>query len=150
MDTYSRVMAYLRNFDPAVSGSGGHDTTLKFACECFRCGLSRSEVWEALNWYNQNKCSPAWSEKELQHKLESAEKKSSTAGEMGAKAHKFSSNRANAVKPFRNPDPPEPKEEISYDVLPVCKRSAEEEEIWWAKIAAERGTTLEVWDNYHV
>ena len=31
--------------------------------------------------------------------------------------------------------------------IPVCLRSDAEEELWWARLAIERGTTLEAWDN---
>lgn len=28
-------------------------------------------MWQALTWYNENRCSPSWSERELRHKITS-------------------------------------------------------------------------------
>lgn len=70
-----RCLAYLDKLPRAVDGSGGHDATFLAACECVRFGLSDSEMWEAMSWYNANRCDPPWTEKELRHKVESATKK---------------------------------------------------------------------------
>ena len=75
MTNLDRAMAYLEKLPDAISGAGGHDATLRAACECVRFGLTDGELWEALCWYNVNKCRPQWSEKELTHKIESAKTK---------------------------------------------------------------------------
>jgi len=72
MDTYERLLAYLEKLPPAISGAGGHDSTLRAACEAVRFGLSESDQLRAMQWWNSNKCNPPWSEKELAHKLASA------------------------------------------------------------------------------
>src|SRR5262249_20202130 len=60
--------------DPAVSGNGGHDATIRaarlirndFACDC-------PEGYGVLQEYNQ-RCVPPWSESELRHKWADAAK----------------------------------------------------------------------------
>ncbi len=66
-----RCLAYLSKLPPALSGSGGHNATLRAACECVRFGLADVEAMQALREYNR-RCSPPWTERELAHKLESA------------------------------------------------------------------------------
>lgn len=68
-----RALAYLAKLPPAVSGSGGHDATLRAACECVRFGLSDDEAMAALAEFNQ-RCQPSWSEHELAHKIADARK----------------------------------------------------------------------------
>src|SRR3990167_6937456 len=138
MNTLQRVMAYLNKLPAAISGSGGHNATLRVACECFRFGLSSSEAWEAMRWYNENRCSPPWNEKDLRHKLDDAERIVSRTGATGARA-----GRSYAHRTFTPPVIPIRKS----DARPVCQRSAAEEESWWARAAIERGTTLKEWDS---
>lgn len=65
-------LAYLEKLPHANSGEGGHQATWKAVLACRRFGLGEGDTWEALQWWNRHKCSPPWSEKELRHKLESA------------------------------------------------------------------------------
>jgi len=71
MTNLDTCLAYLSKLPPAVSGSGGHNVTLRAACECVRFGLTDAEALQALGEFNR-RCSPPWSEGELAHKLESA------------------------------------------------------------------------------
>ena len=75
MTNFDRAMAYLEKLPDAIEGSGGHNATLRAACECIRFGLSGSEIQEAMGWFNDNRCRPKWSAKELAHKIESAQSK---------------------------------------------------------------------------
>ncbi|MBI5092288.1 MAG: bifunctional DNA primase/polymerase [Candidatus Hydrogenedentes bacterium] len=70
-----RCKAYLERIPDAVSGNGGHDATLRAACEAVRFDLGESELWEVMQWFNATKCQPPWTEKELRHKLTDAEAK---------------------------------------------------------------------------
>lgn len=84
MTNLERCLAYLSKLPPAVSGSGGHNATLRAACECVRFGLSDAEALQALGEFNR-RCSPPWSERDLAHKLESARRiASKEAGKRGA------------------------------------------------------------------
>lgn len=139
IDTYT--MAYLNKLPPAVSGGGGHNATLRVACECFRRGLSEMDAWDALQWYNANRCSPVWSEKALRHKLEDAARIVGGSGEMGKYA------RGQFQKKTRVFVPPQLPARAARPVIPICKQSAESEEAWWRRVAIERGCTLEQWDN---
>jgi len=137
MDNYTRCMAYLEKLDPAVSGSGGHNQTLRVACECIRFGLSDSEAWEALKWFNANRCSPPWKEHELRHKLTDAQRIASTerAKHVGRQKTRRAYTKPAAI------------ERPAADTRPIVQQSAQAEELWWAKVAKERGTTLAEWDR---
>lgn len=84
-NAYQRCLAYLQHLDDAISGSGGHDATFHAACTTFKFGLGEREAWEALVWFNSNKCKPPWSERELRHKLADAYKRVTEEGAFGSK-----------------------------------------------------------------
>lgn len=81
--TLERCIKYLEKMDPAVSGQHGHDATLAAACVCFKFGLPPADAAQAMAWFNDHKCKPAWSEKELDHKLTDALRKVTESGEFG-------------------------------------------------------------------
>jgi putative DNA primase/helicase len=70
-----RWQKYAEKMPDAISGSGGHSATLQAACECVRFGLDGAAMREAMEWWNATKCQPPWTEKELAHKIDSAEEK---------------------------------------------------------------------------
>ena len=74
MDVVSNARAYLDRIDSAVSGNGGHDQTLKTASILVNgFGLSQSDARPLLLEYS-SRCSPPWSEREINHKLSDAER----------------------------------------------------------------------------
>jgi len=79
-----RAERYINAMPPATSGSGGHAATLCVACECFRFGLGDTEASQLLHTYNR-RCSPAWSDAELMHKLKDASELIRGAGEFGSR-----------------------------------------------------------------
>ena len=79
----TRAMAYLETLPPAISGAGGHKATYHAACECVRFALDDADAWQAMCWYNEHKCQPPWSEKDLRHKLSEGCKTVTSAGEVG-------------------------------------------------------------------
>jgi hypothetical protein len=69
----ARARSYLAKLDPAVSGAGGHNRTMYAAgCLVQKFGLTIEQAWPLLLEYNDTKCSPKWTARELLHKLESA------------------------------------------------------------------------------
>lgn len=81
-----RCLAYVQKCPDAISGQGGHNATLRAACECIRFGLDEEAAWRVMRWFNAHKTGgEPWSEKELRHKLESARAKVETDGEVGAR-----------------------------------------------------------------
>lgn len=69
-----RARAYLSEVPPAISGEGGHNRTFHAACLLVNgFALGFDDALEVLQEWN-DRCEPPWSLKELQHKLESAEK----------------------------------------------------------------------------
>jgi|GEM_PF-804216 len=83
-DTVERARRYLAAIPPAVSGSGGHNTTYHAAC-CLVQGfdLERDVALALLREWNQS-CVPPWSDGELQHKVDDAHK---LPGERGYLLH---------------------------------------------------------------
>jgi len=81
-----RCLAYLEKCPDAISGQGGHDATLRAACECYRFGLDEAAAWRVMGWFNTAKTGgEPWSDKELSHKLDSARKKVEASGEVGVR-----------------------------------------------------------------
>ena len=74
MTVESRASAYVANMPPAVSGSHGHDATFAVALAlCHGFALSSAQARPIMQEFNA-RCEPPWSEKELEHKLDSAGK----------------------------------------------------------------------------
>lgn len=75
-EVQERARKYLRTIEPAVSGSGGHNVTFRAACRMvLGFGLPANDAFSLLAEWNQG-CQPPWSEKELWHKVHSAESES--------------------------------------------------------------------------
>ncbi len=67
-----RARCYVDKMDPAVSGQKGHDQTFHVAMVLLEgFGLSAEQAGPILDAYS-GRCSPPWSPKDLEHKLESA------------------------------------------------------------------------------
>lgn len=67
-----RARKYLAKMPPAVSGESGHDTAFHTACILAKgFELPRQEALALLSEWNRT-CKPAWSEKELEHKIDDA------------------------------------------------------------------------------
>ncbi|MCA9668097.1 MAG: hypothetical protein KC503_21005 [Myxococcales bacterium] len=72
-DVVERARKYIARCPSAVSGQGGHQQTFLVALHLARgFDLSDSDAWDLLVEYNR-RCEPEWSERELRHKLESAQ-----------------------------------------------------------------------------
>jgi hypothetical protein len=139
MEKLERVLTYLNKMPNAISGSGGDKATRRAAVACKRFGLSGSEVWTAMQWFNDHKCQPRWSEKDLRHKM---------GGVLDLHINKpldtpAQSKHYGRVKTFVSPAPVVKKP----DTRPIVQRSPQEEETWWQKVAIERGVTLADWDE---
>ena len=96
--TIERARRYLLTLPPAVSGQRGHDTTFHAACVLVKgFGLDRETALGLLREFNQ-RCRPPWSEKELRHKVEDADRTpdSRARGYLVRKG-----NRANPRRPVR-------------------------------------------------
>lgn len=133
----SLALAYLEKLPSAQSGAGGHNATLRAALVTRQFNLSAPESWDAMVWYNRNRCSPEWSERELRHKLASVadvtiKKK---LGQRNQSAHR--------LRAFVAPAKPAPR---PMDTRPIRQRSEQEEELWWTRWCLGHSTTLEALD----
>lgn len=94
-------------------------------------------MWTALSWFNDNRCNPKWTEKELKHKMASV---------IGLPINKPLGQRgyvSNRNRPFVAPAPIERQP----DQRPICQRSAQEEELWWEQWCHGQGMTLAEFDR---
>lgn len=67
-----RARKYIARMPGAISGSNGHGSTFKVACVLvLGFGLPEGDALNLLREYNQC-CDPPWSERDLQHKVKSA------------------------------------------------------------------------------
>jgi hypothetical protein len=77
-----RARAYLKKIDPAVSGQHGHDQTFRVACVLVQgFDLSVDDSLPLMREYS-GRCQPPWSEKEILHKLEEADKQPGERGKL--------------------------------------------------------------------
>jgi hypothetical protein len=75
-----RARKYLCKLPPAVSGQGGHNATFHAACVLvLGFELGQSDALALLSEWN-SKCSPPWSERDLEHKVHDAAKRPGKRG----------------------------------------------------------------------
>src|SRR5262249_16873673 len=75
-----RARAYLAKLPPAIEGHGGDKQTFTAACHLILdFGLSPPEALPLLREYNE-RCRPRWTEAELIHKLQEADKRTEPRG----------------------------------------------------------------------
>jgi len=131
MNNISNALAYVEKLPAAIAGSGGHAATFRVACECVRRGLSEYEAREVMEWYNVHRCEPPWSEKELEHKVQSAFRVE--------KANGKSAPRDIAQVIDEHLKRPKLAPPVLPTEVPVYLMNQVEEEAWWARVFAERG-----------
>jgi DNA-binding transcriptional ArsR family regulator len=69
-----RARSYVPKMPPAISGQGGHEATFRVALALVKgFSLDAGTALDLLRDFN-GRCEPPWSEKELVHKIEDAEK----------------------------------------------------------------------------
>lgn len=74
-DVESQVSRYLSAIPGAVSGQKGHDQTLKVAIALVKgFNLPKNVALRILRDEYNGRCSPPWSERELQHKVDDADR----------------------------------------------------------------------------
>jgi hypothetical protein len=72
MEVIERARRYVAKLEGAIAGSGGHNATFHVACVLVKgFDLSEGEALTVMREYNL-RCSPSWSERDLQHKVASA------------------------------------------------------------------------------
>lgn len=84
----ARARKYVEKIEPAVSGSGGHNQTFCVACVLVLgfC-LTPDQAMPIMQEYSQ-RCSPPWSERELLHKVKSANQQSGPRGYLRDKEYR--------------------------------------------------------------
>ena len=74
-DVRERAVLYLAKCEPAVSGQGGHDQTFKVArAIVYGFNLGTEVGFEVIREHYNPRCEPIWSESELRHKCEDADR----------------------------------------------------------------------------
>lgn len=112
---FERAQKYVTKMPAAVSGTGGHNVTFHVACVLLQgFDLPRSEARSLLDEFNA-RCEPPWSDRELEHKLNQADKMSGletrdgmqTRGCMAREAERDDGPRAD-LPPSHAPSAPLP------------------------------------------
>lgn len=76
MTAYQRAALWLSKVPPAISGSGGHNTTYTAAVGLVHgFGLSEADAMNLLSEWNRS-CQPPWKDHELRHKIADAASRS--------------------------------------------------------------------------
>jgi hypothetical protein len=90
-----RAQAYLAKLPGAIAGQGGHDSTFRAACILIEgFGLSVDDAFPLLAEWNVT-CQPPWTERDLRHKLESADARAANRGHMLVDSPAVSSSGVN-------------------------------------------------------
>lgn len=78
ISSYDRLQAAKKLIEEkvgsSISGYGGNNNTYVATCYCVDCGLNTSQIWEVMNWYNDNFCNPKWKKNQLENKIKYATK----------------------------------------------------------------------------
>jgi hypothetical protein len=78
-----RAEKYLETMGPSVSGSGGHNACYRAACKMvIGFDLDTESAFNLLATVYNPRCQPPWSEKELRHKVDQANKETCERGGM--------------------------------------------------------------------
>lgn len=81
MDLIERARRYVGKMEGSVSGAGGHAACFSAACALVKgFGLTEGEALSLMREEFNPKCAPAWSEKELLHKVRQAGKSNGEVG----------------------------------------------------------------------
>jgi len=68
-----RASKYLARMEPAIQGANGSGACFRAACKLVgRFGLSAGDALHLLTSEYNPRCAPPWSDRELEHKVESA------------------------------------------------------------------------------
>ncbi len=80
-NVFERARKYVAKMQPAISGSGGHNSTWSVALVLSKgFGLTENETFDIL-WSDYNpRCQPPWDEQDLRHKAASAAQASAPDG----------------------------------------------------------------------
>src|SRR5262249_13347878 len=98
-----RARAYVSKMPPAIAGEHGHDRTFDVARTLVRrFDLTIAEALPLAREYS-NRCQPPWSDKELRHKLEDADK---ADGERGYLLNGSPSGNSHAAAAAAAPEAP--------------------------------------------
>ncbi len=117
-DTIERARRYLATMDPAIEGEKGSTKLLKAAAALVRgFELSQGDALELLSEYNV-RCVPAWSDQELRHKVEDADKSGGERGYLLRSAKQVDEPEKPWGEPKALPDPLPAVMPYSSDLLP--------------------------------
>jgi hypothetical protein len=133
LDVQARASKYLATCEPAVSGQGGHDKTIKVAVEVGPgFDLSPDDAFRLLSAEYNPRCEPPWSERELRHKVEDAYRIESRRG-----WHLTNGRNGNGRAAASPPAPPPPAElRTAAGDRPEIVISTEEHAVIDAAVAA--------------
>lgn len=99
-----RARKYVAKAEPAVSGSSGHNATFSVACALvLGFSLTNEQALSVLAEWNQT-CQPPWSQKDLEHKIKSADQQPGDRGYL-RNANPRQYDRI-TIPAYKEPEPP--------------------------------------------
>lgn len=131
MTEIERAIKYIQTAGGAISGSGGHNHTFGLACNLFKnFDLAQAEVLSLLEKYHNPLCQPAWTEKELTHKVNNAAQAESYKGPgMSAPVAQAPKRKSKGIKHIYQGDAkrplPDEIEDGARKLLRACFREGE-------------------------
>lgn len=86
-DIEARCQAYLVKLSDSIIRNDGSGAMFRACCEIWRFTGDGATAWRLANWFNEMKCSPPWSEGELRHKFDDAQRAVEADGKIGFRQH---------------------------------------------------------------
>ena len=147
---FEAVEKYVAKLEPSVSGQSGHDRLFEAVCKLMK-NFNKEEALHGIEVYNNTKCSPAWSKKDILHKIKSASNKVNytggdvyTAPAVETKIHK------KAIQQFALPTITKHHAEAAIEVLTQAFDPDDIINLGEFKIKSDGKKTVVPQDNYKV
>jgi hypothetical protein len=119
MSVVDRASRYVSRMDASIAGSGGHKALWAATLALVKgFALPTAEAGAILASEFNPRCQPAWSKREIDHKLDNAEKANSESGYLLGDAPNYEYQAFRPVIP-REPEPEEPFTLADPDGIPV-------------------------------
>lgn len=126
MSVVDRASRYVSHMDASIAGSGGHNALWAATLALVKgFALPTAEAGAILLSEFNPRCQPAWSKREIEHKLDNAEKAKSETGYLLGDAPGYEYQAPRQVTP-REPESEEPFTLADPDGIPINEEQQEE------------------------
>jgi hypothetical protein len=136
-----RAEAYIRSMSYSISGERGHDAFFAVVRKILKgfC-VPEKRARELINWYNGNRCQPAWSDKEVEHKIRQVLEKANEPAGWALIGRPPEESRAN------DPKRPEERPLEEWDLSELAHQHGGEE-IDYLPLLGQEGYLVRKWSH---